>query len=107
MRTTRFDAADYLNTRDSQVEYITAAYETGDPEFIRDAYNLVARARGMTRIAAETGLSRESLYKALGESGNPEFGTVMRINRALGITLSAHLAKPNRRPARKSALRRR
>jgi probable addiction module antidote protein len=107
MRTTRFDAADYLNTRDAQVEYLTAAYETSDPEFIRDAYNLVARARGMTRIAAETGLSRESLYKALGESGNPEFGTVMRINRALGITLSAHLAKPNRRPARKSALRRR
>lgn len=107
MRTTRFDAADYLNTRDAQVEYLTAAYETGDPEFIRDAYNLVARARGMTRIAAETGLSRESLYKALGESGNPEFGTVMRINRALGITLSAHLAKPNRRPTRKSALRRR
>ena len=107
MRTTRFDAADYLNTRDAQVEYLTAAYETGDPEFIRDAYNLVARARGMTRIAAETGLSWESLYKALGESGNPEFGTVMRINRALGITLSAHLAKPNRRPARKSALRRR
>jgi probable addiction module antidote protein len=107
MRTTRFDAADYLNTRDAQVEYLTAAYETGDPEFIRDAYNLVARARGMTRIAAETGLSRESLYKALGESGNPEFGTMMRINRALGITLSAHPAKPNRRPARKSALRRR
>ena len=107
MRTTRFDAADYLNTRDAQVEYLTAAYETGDPEFIRDAYNLVARARGMTRVAAETGLSRESLYKALGESGNPEFGTVMRINRALGITLSAHLAKPNRRAARKSALRRR
>ena len=105
MRTTRFDAADYLNTRDAQVEYLTAAYETGDPEFIRDAYNLVARARGMTRIAAETGLSRESLYKALGESGNPEFGTMMRINRALGITLSAHLAKPNRRSARKNALR--
>jgi probable addiction module antidote protein len=107
MRTTRFDAADYLNTRDAQVEYLTAAYETGDPEFIRDAYNLVARSRGMARIAADTGLSRESLYKALGESGNPEFGTVMRINRALGITLSAHLAKPNRRPARKSASRRR
>jgi probable addiction module antidote protein len=107
MRTTRFDAAEYLNTHDAQVEYLTAAYETGDPDFIRDAYNLVARARGMTRIAAETGLSRESLYKALGESGNPEFGTMMRINRALGITLSAHLAKPNRRPMRKSALRRR
>jgi len=105
MKTTRFDAADYLNTREAQVEYITAAYETGDPEFIRDAYNIVARARGMSRIAAETGLSRESLYKALGERGNPEFSTMMRINRALGITLSAHLAKPRRRQMRKSATR--
>ena len=107
MRTARFDAADYLGTKNAQVEYITAAYETGDPEFIRDAYNLVARARGMTRIAAETGLSRESLYKALGEKGNPEFGTVMRINRALGITLSAHLAKPRRLNVRKATKRRR
>ncbi len=112
MRTIRFDAADYLDTRDAQIEYITAAYETGDPEFIRDAYNLVARARGMTRIAAETGLSRESLYKALGENGNPEFGTMMRISRALGIRLSAHPAKRprrdiRRRPARRSPLSRR
>ncbi len=107
MKTARFDAADYLTSRDAQVEYIAAAYETGDPEFIRDAYNLVARARGMTRIAAETGLSRESLYKTLGERGNPEFGTVMRINRALGITLSARLDKPARQPARKGAKRRR
>ena len=107
MRTARFDAADYLGTKDAQVEYITVAYETGDPEFIRDAYNLVARARGMARIAAETGLSRESLYKALGEKGNPEFGTVMRINRALGITLSAHLAKPRRLNVRKATRRRR
>jgi probable addiction module antidote protein len=101
MKTTRFDAADYLTTREAQLEYITAAYETGDPEFIRDAYNLVARARGMAKIAAETGLSRESLYKALGQRGNPEFGTMMRINRALGITLSAHSAKPRRRERRK------
>jgi len=107
MKPARFDAADYLTSRDAQVEYIAAAYETGDAEFIRDAYNLVARARGMTRIAAETGLSRESLYKALGERGNPEFGTVMRINRALGITLSARLAKTMRQPARKAGRRRR
>ena len=105
MRTTLFDAADYLSTREAQVEYITAAYETGDPEFIRDAYNLVARARGMARIAEETGLSRESLYKALGDKGNPEFNTMMKINRALGITLSAHLAKPTRPPVRKTAKR--
>jgi len=106
MRTTAFDPADYLGTREAQVEYIAAAYETGDPEFIRDAYNVVARARGMTRIAQETGLSRESLYKALGERGNPEFGTVMRINRALGITLSARLSSPRRRTARKPVRRR-
>ncbi len=105
MKTARFDAVDYLDTRDAQVEYITAAYETGDPEFIRDAYNLVARARGMARIAEETGLSRESLYKALGARGNPEFGTMMRISRALGIKLSAQLAKPSRRHARRTAKR--
>jgi probable addiction module antidote protein len=98
MRTTRFDAADYLATREAQLEYITAAYETGDPEFIRDAYNLVARARGMTKIAAVTGLSRESLYKALGERGNPEFGTMMRINRALGITARPSRRRPQRKP---------
>jgi len=107
MRTLRFDALDFLGTREAQVEYIAAAYETGDPEFIRDAYNLVARARGMTRLAEETGLSRESLYKALGDRGNPEFGTMMRINRALGIALTAHIAEPARRRARKVAARRR
>jgi probable addiction module antidote protein len=107
MKTTPFDPAEYLRTREAQVEYITAAYETGDPEFIRDAYNVVARARGMARIAEETGLSRESLYKALGEKGNPGFGTVMKINHALGITLSAHLAKPSRPRARKATKLRR
>jgi probable addiction module antidote protein len=106
MRVTQFDPADYLGTRQAQVEYIAAAYETGDPEFIRDAYNIVARARGMTRIAQQTGLSRESLYKALGDRGNPEFGTVMKINRALGITLSARLDRRRQRPARKPAKRR-
>ncbi len=104
-RTTPFDVADYLASRQAQAEYITAAYETGDPEFIRDAYNVVARARGMAQIAEETGLSRESLYKALGERGNPEFGTVMKINRALGIALSAHPIKSARAPARKTAKR--
>ena len=59
---------------------------------VRDALGLVARARGMGGIAKKAGLNRESLYKALGETGNPEFGTVMRIVRALGLTLSAHPA---------------
>ena len=92
LKTTRFDAADYLDTAEARAEYMTAALETGDVEFIRDAVGVVARARGMTKIAKETGLSRESLYKALGESGNPAFGTVMRIVRALGLTLTARPA---------------
>ena len=88
-KTTRFDAADYLDTEERQVAYIAAALEFGDADFVRDALGLVARARGMGEIARKAGLNRESLYKALGAAGNPEFGTVMRIVRALGLTLSA------------------
>ncbi len=96
-RTTRFDAADYLDSEERQAAYITAALETGDAEFVRDALGLVARARGVAEIAESAQLSRESLYKALGKSGNPEFGTVMRVIRALGLTLSARPAETNRR----------
>ena len=91
-KTTRFDAADYLSTEQRQVAYIVAALETGDADFVRDALDLVAGARGMGEIAKKAGLNRESLYKALGETGNPEFATVMRIVRAMGLTLSARSA---------------
>jgi probable addiction module antidote protein len=100
-KTTRFDAADYLDSEERQVAYISAALETGDADFVRDALGIVARARGMGAIAKNAGLNRESLYKALGEAGNPEFGTVMRIVRALGLTLSAHSA-PTGRTAKRS-----
>lgn len=99
-KTTRFDAADYLDSEERQIAYITAALETGDADFIRDALGLVARARGMAEIAKNSGLNRESLYKALGETGNPEFGTVMRIVRALGLTLSVRSASA-RRPTKR------
>ena len=88
-RTTRFDAADYLDSEQRQVAYITAALETGDADFVRDALGIVARARGMGQVAKTAGLNRESLYKALGEAGNPEFATVMRVVHALGLTLTA------------------
>jgi probable addiction module antidote protein len=91
-KTTRFDAADYLDSEERQVAYIAAALETGDADFVRDALGLVAKARGMAEIAKTAGLNRESLYKALGETGNPEFATVIRIVRALGLTLSARPA---------------
>ncbi len=100
-KTTRFDSADYLDTEERQVAYIAAALETSDADFVRDALGLVARARGMGEIARKAGLNRESLYKALGETGNPEFGTVMRIVRALGLTLSAHPAADGPTPKRR------
>jgi probable addiction module antidote protein len=100
-RTTRFDAADYLDTDERQGAYIAAALETGDADFVRDALGLVARVRGMDGIAKKAGLNRESLYKALGETGNSEFGTVMRIVRALGLTLSARPATNGQSPRRR------
>ena len=101
IKTTRFDAADYLDSEDRQVAYIAAALESGDADGVRDALGIVARARGMGGIAKSAGLNRESLYKALGETGNPEFATVMRIVRALGLTLSAHPAKTARSPKKR------
>jgi probable addiction module antidote protein len=70
---------------------------------VRDALGLVARARGMSEIAKNAGLNRESLYKALGETGNPEFSTVMRILGALGLTLSARPAAKGRTSKRRRA----
>jgi probable addiction module antidote protein len=102
-KTTRFDAAAYLNTEEKQAAYISAALESGDPEFVRDALGLVARARGVAKVARTAELNRESLYKALGENGNPEFSTVMRVVRALGLTLSARPATTKRAARRKRA----
>jgi probable addiction module antidote protein len=100
-KTIRFDAVDYLDSEERQAAYISVALETGDADFVRDALGIVARARGMAEIAKNAGLNRESLYKALGETGNPEFGTVMRIVRALGLTLSARPAEATRTPKKR------
>ena len=101
MRTTRFDATEYLDTVARQAAYITAAFETGDPAFVRDALGVVARARGMAKIAKTAELNRESLYRAFGETGNPEFSTVMRVLDALGLTLSARPARTKRAPKKR------
>ena len=102
-RTTRFDAAEYLDSEERQAAYITAALDTGDAEFVRDALGIVARARGMTQVAETAELSRESLYKALGKTGNPEFDTVMRVIRALGLRLSAQPAEARRGQGKRRA----
>lgn len=84
-----FDAADYLDTPEQRADYLAAALEEGDPAEIRRALGTVARSLGMAAVAEEAGLGRESLYKALGESGNPEFATVLKLMRAMGLKLSA------------------
>ena len=103
LKTTRFDAADFLGTEKKQAAYITAALETGDADFVRDALGIVAKARGMSQVAKIADLNRESLYKALSVTGNPEFSTVMRVMRALGLTLAARLAAPKRTPKKRRA----
>ncbi len=82
-----WDAADYLEDLDDIVAYLEAAFEDGDPRIIAAALGDIARSRGMTAVAAKTGLGRESLYKALSGDGNPGFATVVSVMNALGLRL--------------------
>jgi probable addiction module antidote protein len=86
-KTIAWDAADYLKTEDDITNYLEAAFEDGDPGLIAAALGDVARAKGMTQIAQAAGLGRESLYKALSPDGNPEFATVLKVMKALGLKL--------------------
>uniref|UniRef100_Q07IW4 Putative transcriptional regulator n=1 Tax=Rhodopseudomonas palustris (strain BisA53) TaxID=316055 RepID=Q07IW4_RHOP5 len=88
-RTTAFDAADYLDSPEMIAAYLTEAFETEDPALITKAIGAVARAKGMTGIAEQAGLSRENLYRALGGDAKPEFATVLKVLHALGISLVA------------------
>ncbi|WP_332700943.1 addiction module antidote protein [Devosia sp.] len=90
----KFDPANYLDDEAAVATYVSDALETGDLGFIADALGVAARARGMSKIATATGLSRESLYRALSVDGNPEFGTVLTVMAALGIRLTAEPAHP-------------
>ena len=103
LKTTQFDAADYLTTPQARAEYMTAAFETGDLEFIRDALGVVVKAIGVAKVSQQTGMTREGLYKSLGKSGNPLFATNFRLVRALGLTLSAQPAAASKGRKRKVA----
>jgi probable addiction module antidote protein len=86
-KTTPWDSADYLKTDEDIANYLEAVFEDGDPALVAAALGDVARAKGMTHIAQAAGLGRESLYKALSPDGNPEFATVLKVVRALGLKL--------------------
>lgn len=87
-KTTPYDAADYLDSPEVIEAYLEEAFASGDSVLIAVALGNVARAQGMSKIATETGLSRESLYRALSEKGNPELGTVLKVLGAMGVTLT-------------------
>ena len=91
-RTKRYDSVEYLKTSEDMAAYLEAALDDDDPRLIVHALGNIARARGMSQIAREAGLGRESLYKALSPDGNPEFATVLKVVRALGIKLHAEAA---------------
>ena len=84
-----WDPAEHLETEEDMAAYLEAALEDGDPALVAAALGDIARAKGMTQIARETGLGRESLYKALSAEGNPEFATVLKVLRSLGLRLHA------------------
>jgi probable addiction module antidote protein len=89
IKTKRWDPAEHLETEEDMAAYLEAALDDGDPVLIAAAVGDIARAQGMSQIARKTGLGRESLYKALSPDGNPEFSTVLKVVRALGLRLHA------------------
>ena len=84
-----WDPVDHLKTEEDMAAYLEAALEEGDPALIAAALGDIARAKGMSHVARETGLGREGLYKALSPTGNPEFGTILKVVAALGLQLHA------------------
>ena len=88
-KTRAWDAAEHLESDDDMVAYLEAALEEDDPALVAAALGDIARAKGMTQLARDTGLGRESLYKALSPEGNPEFATILKVVQALGLKLHA------------------
>lgn len=91
-RFSRYDTADYLKTDEDIAAYLEAVMEDGDPALIAAALGDVARARNMTALAQEVGMSRVGLNKALSGQGNPTLSTIMKVLKALGLKVSIHTA---------------
>src|ERR1700761_3195429 len=87
LKTTSFDPADHLTTAEGVEEFLRSAFEDGSPEEIAASLGVVARARGMSELARDTGLSRQALYKALSAEGNAGFATILAVAQALGFRL--------------------
>ena len=86
---TAFDPAQHLQTDEAIADFMAEAFESNDPAYVTHALGVVARAKGMTQIANETGLSREQLYRSLSEDGNPTLRTVFTVLKSLRVELTA------------------
>ena len=84
MGTSRFEIADYLDSKENIAEYLNTVLEEGSNADIINAIGHIAKAIGMTKIAEETGMSRPSLYKALSDGAKPQFDTIMKVLKAIG-----------------------
>lgn len=91
-KTKTFDVAQFLEDEETIAEYLNMALEDPNPEMLLLAIRNIARARGMTQLARDTGLGRESLYKALSEGAKPRYDTILKVVRALGVKLHAEPA---------------
>ena len=87
--TKKFDVAEFLQDEETIAEYLNMALEDPNPEMLLLAVKNIARAQGMTQLAKDTGLGRESLYKALSDGAKPRYDTLLKVVRALGIKLHA------------------
>ena len=94
LKLSRYDTAEYLKSDEDIQAYLDAVLEEGgdDPAYIIHALGIIARAKNMSQLARDTGLSREGLYKALSKEGNPTFATVTKIAKALGLQIKFHAA---------------
>ncbi|WP_081420314.1 addiction module antidote protein [Pseudoxanthomonas sp. Root630] len=106
LKSTPWDSAEYLKTEADITAYLDACFEEAgdDPTFLVHALGVAARARNMSQLARDTGLTREGLYKALSSSGNPSFGTVLKVADAMGyrFALVSKRAKPSRRAGKRA-----
>jgi probable addiction module antidote protein len=93
--TTRYDVAEHLRTPEEMAAYLEACFEEadGDAAFVAKALGDIARAKGMSQVARDAGLSRESLYKALSGERSPDFHTILKVMGALGLRLHAEPAR--------------
>ena len=93
IKTEPFDPAQYLTSPESQTDLLNDALATGDASYVAHALGVIARARGMTEIAREAGITREALYRSLSEDGDPRLTTLLGVMRALGVRLTAEVER--------------